>query len=330
MKHTLALALVLLLLPPAFAAPPSFSDDYPCVFSFASSAQMPSDSVIYAQYMGAHGNNRSTAVVSRDGDSATLYADSPAIEVALTYNDPATPSPDGIWGGVASCNGKEQSIPLQFVGDISGTLFFQNGSVASGVEVELACSGGFAQSAAASEAGSFYFGGVPEGKCALSSKDNQEAVQTAVEVRRGDFKEVQLHLSKPDITPILVAAGMCIAMLAAVAYLILLGGKGKQGGAAGRQKGGKQPPPPAPPNVATARQSDLLATLDEKEKKIMEYVQHHAPSSVRVSRLRRDLLIPKTSLTRTLSALERKQFLKIGKVGARTYAELHEFYRKAE
>jgi hypothetical protein len=326
---TLALAFALLILPAAFAAPPSFSDDYPCVFSFASPSQMPPDSVIYAQYIGAHGNNRSTAIVAREGSGATLYADSPAIEVALKYDDPATPTPDGIWNGVASCNGRSQAIPLHFVGDISGTLFYQNGSVASGVQVEIACSGAYARSATASEAGSFYFGGVPEGKCALSAKDGPEAAHLAVDVGRGDFKEAQLRLSKPDITPLLLAVGAIMAFAAAVAYFLFFGGKGKQGGAAARQKGAKLPPA-QPPNVATKRQLDLIATLDEKEKKIMEYVQHHAPSSVRVSRLRRDLLIPKPSLTRTLQSLERKQFLKIGKVGARTYAELHEFYRKAE
>jgi hypothetical protein len=229
---------------------------------------------------------------------------------------------------VASCNGRAQAIPIHFVGDISGTLFYQNGSVASGVTVELACSGSYARSASASEAGGFYFGGVPGGKCSLSSKDGQESAQLAVEVKHGGFKEAQLRMSKPDLSPILFAAGACILLLAAAAYFLSSGGKGKSGGAA-RQKGAKQHPS-QPPNVATKRQLDLLATLDEKEKKIMEYVQHHAPSSVRVSRLRRDLLIPKTSLTRTLQSLERKQFLKIGKVGARPYAELHEFYRKAE
>jgi len=327
MKNTLALALALLFLPLAFAAPPSFSDDYPCVFSIASTTPLPADSIIYAQYLGAHGNNRSTAIVAREGSSATLYADSPAIDVALTYDDPATPSPDGVWEGVASCNGRQQAVPLHFVGDISGTLLFQNGSVASGVQVEIACPGAYARSATASEAGSFYFGGVPEGKCALSAKDGQEAAHLAVDVTRGGFREAQLRLSKPDITPLLLAVGAIMAFAAAVAYLLFSGGKGKQGGTAGRQKGGKQPPAQQP-NVATKRQSDLLATLDEKEKKIMEYVQHHAPSSVRVSRLRRDLLIPKTSLTRTLQSLERKQFLKLEKIGSRQFAVLHDFYKK--
>jgi len=326
MKRTLALALCMLLLPAAFAAPPSFSDDYPCAFSIASVPPLPPDSIIYAQYQGAHGNSRSTAIVAREGSAATLYADSPAIEVALTYDDPATPSPDGIWSGVASCNGRAQAIPLHFVGGISGTLFHQNGSVASGVAVELSCSGGMAQSAKSSEAGSFYFGNVPEGKCALSSKDGEEDAQLALEVKRGDFKEAQLRLSKPDILPLLLAACAGIALIAAVAYLIHTERKGKNGGI-GRQKGAKPLPPP-PPNVQTKRQSDLVATLDEKEKKIMGYVQHHAPSSVRASKLRRDLLIPKTSLTRTLLSLERKQFLKLGKIGARSYVELHEFYRK--
>lgn len=314
----MALLFCLLLLPAAFAAPPSFSDDYPCAFSIASAEPLPADSIIYAQYAGANGNNRSTAIVARDGNSATLYADSPAIQVALTYDDPSTLSPDGIWEGVASCNGRQQAIPLHFVGDISGTLFYQNGSVASGVIVEIACSGGFAQSAAASEAGSFYFALVPAGKCALSSKSGGEAAQLAVEVARGGFEQVQLRLSKPDILPLLVAA---VAVIAAAAYFASRG-KGK----GGARKGAK----PIAPSAVTKRQSDLLATLDEKERKIVEYVQHSAPSSVRASRVRRDLLIPKTSLTRTLQALERKQFIKIGKVGSRSYVELHEFYRKQE
>ena len=101
-----------------------------------------------------------------------------------------------------------------------------------------------------------------------------------------------------------------------------LGGKGREGA----RKGAK----PIAPSSVTKRQSDLLATLGEKERKIVEYVQHGAPSSVRASRMRRDLLIPKTSLKRTLAALERKQFIRMGKVGARSYVELHEFYRKQE
>lgn len=306
----------------AFAVPPSFSDDYPCVFSIASTSPLPADSIIYAQYLGAHGNNRSTAIVSREGSSATLYADSPAIEVALKYDDPSTPAPDGIWEGVASCNGKAQAIPLHFVGGITGTLFYQNGSVASGVMVEMACSAGEQREISTSETGSFAFSNVPEGSCVLSSKSGEDSSQLEVNVERGDFRKVEMQLAKPDKT--LIFSAVALLALAILALYFLLG-RGKAGGAA-RQKGTRQPPV-QPPNVTTKRQSDLLATLDEKEKKIMEYVQHHAPSSVRVSRLRRDLLIPKTSLTRTLSALERKQFLKIGKVGSRTYAELHSFYK---
>ena len=323
MKRIFALALVLLLLPMAFAAPPAFSDDYPCVFSIASTTPLPADSILYAQYQGANGNNRSTAIVAREGSSATLYADSPAIEVALTYDNPATPSPDGIWVGVASCNGKAQAIPLHFVGDISGTLFYQNESVASGVMVEIACSGGEQRETSTSEAGSFLFSKVPEGSCMLSSKSGEESSQLEVNVERGDFRKVEMQLAKPDKS--LLFGAVALLLLAMLALYLFLGrGKGKIVGAA-RQKGAKAPPA-KPANVPDRRQLDLLATLDAKEKKIVEYVQHHAPSSVRVSRLRRDLLIPKTSLTRTLQSLERKQVLKIEKIGSRQFAILHDFY----
>jgi uncharacterized membrane protein len=262
--------------------------------------------------------------VAREGSNATLYADSPAIEVALTYDNPATPSPDGIWEGVASCNGKAQAIPMHFVGDISGTLFYQNGSVASGVAVEMSCSGGARMETSTSEAGSFSFSKVPEGKCLLSSKYGEESAQLEASIARGDFKRVDLVLAKPDKA--LLFAIVAAILLAVAIALYIFRGKGGAGSKEARQKKEKMPPA-KPVDVPDRRQSDLLATLDAKEKSIVEYVQHHAPASVRVSRMRRDLLIPKTSLTRTLAALERKQFLKIEKIGSRQFAVLHDFYR---
>ncbi|MFA6214865.1 MAG: hypothetical protein WC717_06355 [Candidatus Micrarchaeia archaeon] len=319
--HALAFCLLLLSAGASASPPPAFSDDYPCVFDIASQGTLPADSILYVQYEGA-GGNRSTAIVAREGNRATLYSDSAAINAALTYDDYATPSPDGIWEGAARCNGISQPIPMRFIGSLAGTLFSQNGSVIGGAFVEMSCSGGERMEAQTSEAGAFQFAKVPEGECIISSKYGEESAQLGVGISRGGFQRADVTLARPDKTLLYSAVAAFVIAIALAAYFF----RGKGGAAGARQKREKAPPA-KPPNVADRRQLDLLATLDAKEKTIVEYVQHHAPASVRVSRMRRDLLIPKTSLTRTLAALERKQFLKIEKIGSRQFAALHGFYR---
>jgi hypothetical protein len=242
-------------------------------------------------------------------------------QALFTYDDPATPSLDAYWEGVFDLpSGTQQpsAIQLQPVAEVAGVLTSQEGAVLAEVPVELTCSDGTKQQSVTSQTGAFSFNRVRAGSCIISANVNGQSVRQDIALARGDFASLQLQLRKPDyLLPFVFGAAICGVLL--VAWLMQ--GK-KDDGKKGGKGAGKLPSPLMP----TARQKDLLATLDKKERSIVEFVLHHYPSAVKVPKLRRDLLMPKTSLTRTLQSLERKQFLKIEKVGFRTFAKLHDFF----
>ena len=337
LSHALAAFALFALLPScAFAdaaiSPPPFAPVYESAFQVTmAGAPIPADSILQVQYAASDGKEYGTAIVAKQGGRATLYAGKAVSRATLAYDNPQTPSLDGVWSGSTLSVPNVTLASLQPIAEVAGVALLENGQPAQGALLELRCPNGYAANATASATGAFGFARAGAGTCVLFAKSGEAVSSQQIPLSAGDFASVQATLKTPF--PFLPAAAGVLA-LAVAAYFIFTARKKIREEASlvpsrGRKKVSSQPlAPTPPPNVPTARQSDLLATLDEKEKKIMEYVQHHAPASVRVSRLRRDLLIPKTSLTRTLSALERKQFLKIEKIGSRQFAILHDFYKK--
>lgn len=307
----------------AYYPAPPFDSGEGCEFQIISANRVADDSFIYVDYWDAT-QRRSTVLVAKQGGVATLYPRMNFTNVLLEFDDPATPATDGRYEGAMEC-GKGAAVRLKPLADVAGAVAFQNGSMADGASIELVCSDGIERKAIASENGAFYFKGVGVGECLLISRQGEESAKQPLLLSQGEFKQVALQLSKPDLAP-LIAAFFVLALLLC-ALLFGLRGKKPKWQEAERQRKGRPPPPPS---VPTQRQLDLLATLDEKEKGIVQYVQKSAPAAVKVPKLRRELLIPKTSLTRTLLALERKQFIKLEKVGSRSFAKLHPFFSNAE
>ena len=310
----------------AFSAPikpPPFSANYEWVFDISTpQGSIPQDSLLYVEYAGTDGKKGSTYVVSKDG-GATLYTEEVAVSAYLLYDDAATPAPDAEWSGSLE-TAQPILVRLAPIAEIAGTALSSDGKPSAGAIVELRCPGGFERNATASETGGFAFTRVPAAKCMLSSAHNGESSKGEFELQQGELYVAQLRLGKE--IPLYVWLGL-IAALIAGAWAAF--GRKKQVPPEGKKGKAGRTAKPAP-SIPTKRQSDLLATLDPKEKRIVEYVMHYSPAAVKVAKLRRELLIPKTSLTRTLQALERKQFLKLDMVGARQYVKLHEFFRTAE
>lgn len=314
--------LALLLAVPAIQAaqPPPFFPDYSWKLQLSlPEGNLPPDSVVFVHYQNESGSAMDAIIVAKENGSATLYSRFPVRKALFTYDDPATPSLDAYWeGSLDSPSGQPHALQLQPVADIAGVLTSQEGAVLADVPVELTCSDGIKQVEATSATGAFSFSRIRAGSCIISASVNGQSVRQDFSLSRGQFASLQLQLRKPDY--LLPFACGSIALVGGVLLVAwLLQGK-KKGGA--QQKGRAKPPLSLP----TKRQKDLLATLDSKERAIVEFVVHHHPSAVKVSKLRRDLVMPKTSLTRTLQSLERKQFLKIEKVGFRAFAKLHDFF----
>ncbi len=327
-KQKLLLAFAILLSALAFSAqPPSFSDKYALNFdiSVPGGGGLPHDSLLFVRYLAADGRNYSTVLASKDGYTATLYSNSAVREAEIVYDDSATPSPDGYWEGQVASSSQQASIMMEYTGDVAGVLSSEEGAVIAGADIELLCGDGSSVNATTTSTGSFHFDRVRTGNCIISANANGKSVHQDFVLARGELKSLGLQFRQDNGTAVLVAV---LILLGIAAAWKLSAGKPKEPGKKYLGKRQRQPQQAASKPDPTQRQSDLLATLDSKEKEIVSYMLHHSPSAVRVSKLRRELLIPKTSLTRTLMALERKQFIKVEKVGSRMFVKLHDFFRQ--
>lgn len=307
----------------AYSPAPPFGNVEECEFQIVNPREVSEDSFVIVEYWDDV-QRISTVLVAKKGGSITLYPRLNFTHASFSLDDPSTPAPDGYYEGEVGC-GKGVMLKLTLVGDIAGVAALQNGSVVDGALAELVCSDGIERKATTSANGAFHFKGVGVGECLLALRQGEESAMEQLKLSQGEFKSVEVRLSKPDPAPLLAYVAILAALLAVLLYWL---GRGKSGSKEGaKQKGTK---PQSPPNVPTRRQLDLLATLDEKERGIVQYVQKSAPAAVKVAKIRRELIIPKTSLTRTLLALERKQFLKLAKDGSRSYAALHPFFLSGE
>lgn len=333
-------ALLVLAVSASFAAdlqPPAFGNNA-WFFSVSMLATpLPPDSLVLLNYTTIGGQNFATYLVAKGNGSLAFYTPFEIESISFAYDDPATPAQDGAWiepvrekwGRVQNTSQAAQiPIVLEPVGDIAGTISDSSGAPIGGVAVEIGCSGGYSASTLTSHTGAFAFPNARAGTCLLAANASGLSARQEFSLSHGEFKIIELELKEPQF-PWLLLLGAAL-LLAVVSFGIYRHSTGKKKNALKASKPDEGHEASKPESMPTKRQSDLLTTLDTKEKRIVEFVIHYHPGSVRVSKLRRELLIPKTSLTRTLQSLERKRFLKVEKAGSRMFARLNDFFIDAK
>lgn len=293
---------------------------------YTAQGQLPPDSIVWISYSVAEGKEFSTVLASKGMESSFYPAKTPS-KAKIAYDLPSTPSIDYVWEGNWDFSYPNARILLQPVSELAGTVSNQDGPAAGGTLVELSCNGGFYGNATASATGTFSFPRIPAGKCSISAQSGASKAASVISLSAGEFKTMELKLENSTF-PYAEIAGFLV-LAAAAGWLIFSKYKKpparpSRASAARPKKQTSSPIPPA--SAISARQKDLLSTLNEKEKSIVEFVQRHHPSAIRVSKVRAGLLMPKTSFTRTLQALERKQFVATKKEGSRLFAKLHGFF----
>jgi len=308
------------------AQPPSFSPKYTWELSISTQdGALPAESVVYVRYFGDDGKTYSTLLSLREDGKTTLYTNSGIQSAEMSYDDNSTPALDPIWNGSLEAAVQPVLVRLQPVGDVAGVLALQNGSAAAFALVELSCSDGVARNTTTGATGAFSFSQVRAGRCVASASVDGQVVREEFSLGMGEFRSLEIRAKKTDAEFYAAAAGAL--GLGAIIIWLFAGKKPKPSQSAPEAGASRQIKKVKVEKMPTQRQLDLLATLNGKEKGIVQYVIHHFPAAVRVSRIRRDLLVPKTSLTRTLQALERKRFLKIEKLGARQFVRLDDFFK---
>ena len=339
-------ALALLMLASAVAAqadpwppaPPTSGSVYSFVV-YDGNKLLPTDSLLDAQYTDTGGLTKRTVLAVGVGGETTLYASRPLAHINFSFDDPATPAVDAVWSGQAD-GGYDNRTPLRLtpVGDLAGVVMGPDGKPAPGASVTLACADGFMHSTRTGDSGIFSFAQVPAGDCLAQATASGESVNLAVQVKAGQFNQVQLHIA-PLLSAWMMAAAIGILVVLAGAWLLKQKPKNKKETESAELSkhpatktknllGSALSSAPATPVTPTQRQKDLLATLTPAERSIVEFVLKQMPIAVRTSKVRRALLIPKTSFTRTILALERKGFLEMKKEGGRTFLRLSGFFAK--
>jgi hypothetical protein len=241
---------------------------------------------------------------------------------------------DAVWSGLADGGGYDNRTPLRLtpVGDLAGVVSGVDGKPAANASVTLACADGFMRSARTGASGIFSFAQVTAGDCLAQATAGGESMNLAVKVKAGEFNQVELRLAPPMSALMIMTIAIGIVVVLAGAWLWKQKPKNKK-----EAKTTTSPrvvsvrpvsSPSAPVGTPTPRQKDLLATLTPTERLIVEFVLKQMPIAVRTSKMRRALLIPKTSFTRTILALERKGFLEMKKEGGRTFLRLSGFFAK--
>lgn len=340
MRYAAFLALFAFLFCPSFAeniSPPPILDSGEWMLGlYTPSGALPQDSIVGVAYSAGDGKEYGTVLAAKGSELAFYPAAAPT-HAKITYDLPSTPALDYVWEGNWNFAYQNAKIILKPVADLAGTISNADGTPSSGANVEVSCPGGYSANATASQAGSFSFASVPAGKCSISANSSAGNAASAFDISAGEFKTVDLKLSQTGANLGIIAI-VLIGAIALCWFFFILQRKQKtskpKAAAAKKQKplaisAPKRAPSSAvQPSAPSSRQKDLLSTLDAKEKSIVEFVQKSHPAAVKASKIRNALLIPKTSLTRTLQSLERKQFLELKKDGSRLHVKLHEFFAK--
>ncbi len=312
--------------------PPIFDDGQWQINFYAGQSQLRDNSIVEVAYRDDGGNEYQTVVSTRNG-AAAIYPSKKPTYAKFTYDLPSTPAIDYSWGGKWNFEKNNASVVLKPMAEVSGMIY---GDIVDMIlpqknekKVTIICAGGFSQSNYTYGGAYFSFASVPAGECTVSASDFGFGTK-AISLSPGDSATANL---KP-----LVSRGLIIlaifAILALSAVYLFFRNKLKKPKASYVKKPlriAAKPHDTHPQQIQMAissRQADLLSTLNAKEKEIVQFVQKSHPAAVKAAKIRNALLIPKTSLTRTLQSLERKQFLSLKKDGSRLYAKLHEFYVK--
>ncbi len=306
---------------------------------YSQNKPLPADSLIEVRYPASGGAmagqyQTATILATRENGSATLYSRQKRLAVRFVRDDPVTPAEDEAWTGELDLEQwAGEPIILQPMAYLAGRVDGADGKAAAGALIELVCDNGYGRSWNASASGAFELDGLRPGACVLSASEGGLVARQDVVLRKGELTYAILELGENG----LLLALYGLAGLAALALLWSAarrwrtertGRPQRSAHADAKRKSSRHGQAGREQRLASQRQNDLMATLWPEERKIMEYLLKNAPAVVKAAKLRRELLIPKTSFWRLMLALERKQMLVVKKDGSRSFISLHEFFRR--
>jgi uncharacterized membrane protein len=204
-----------------------------------------------------------------------------------------------------------RTLSLFAVGSIIGTVYDERGNVVPDARVRFSCTGNYGITAdqVTDDFGAFSSFWLPTGACRVSALSGRKVGYEDISINKGDLLSVDIHLTKGrasvgGMIPVLV--GVLIVVILIVVFTLM------------RSRRRYQPPPAKP--VLSPRSRDIVKTLKDKERKVVEFLLDNPQSTQ--ARIRHAVGMPKTSVARILMSLELKNIVKVKRVGKLKKVEL--------
>lgn len=304
------------------------------------------------QYVFTSNNNQKVFAsdVSDSDGRTTVYLDKGVWQVSAGIDDPATQGKD--WASYAQLNIQgysNGSLPFIEVGSVYGEVVDENGVPVKQADLRVECVkspfpvpelNGLGSLNASQ--GSILIQAVPTGLCRISAQSGSATGFSEIELSRGELRHVRIKLGGNSMIAIAAAVGV-LALL--IIITVLLAPKAVARLRAVNlaeqkaQKEARKPKPrekesarvpesaPAPILLKTKRVMDVLNTLQPREREVVNLLLKH-DGKLKQNRIRRELLIPKTSLTRMLSGLEARNIIELKEFGNTKFVSLSKWFKE--
>ena len=217
---------------------------------------------------------------------------------------------------------EQADIALLPVGSVRGRVLDNLDNLVRNAALKIECSKEYGEKAptTSDKYGSFTSLYLPVGECEFIATFGSAVGSMKVEIQQGQSEDITIKLDKSAIGQetnyflgilfVLLFFGIVFLVVRIVfkRYKALHEKMGRE--MLSLQKHKKEEPKKGP----SKRQEDILSTLSDREKKIVNHLLSHKNESSQ-SKIRHGTGIPKTSLTRIFQSLERKKVISIQKFG---------------
>lgn len=267
------------------------------------------------------------------GEKLELELDDGYYTLTLKIDEPDTPGKDYFKKQpIAVDNSLAEDVYLFPVGSLRGMVKDIFDNVVGGAELRFECTNelGTELPERTNDFGSFVVDYIPAGSCKIFANLGEAVGFTEVQVQQGNITDIEISLDRTILSiprkDYKVQALVIVLFIVAVVLLILkFRKKVKKPKKEVHKEVKVEEKKEESKEVRHRRAEDIIATLNKKEKDVVEYILRKKEETAQAN-IRHNTGIPRTSLSRILASLEQKKIIKIRKVGKAVKVRLTDWF----
>jgi len=217
----------------------------------------------------------------------------------------------------------KKDVYLLPIGSVIGTVYDNQGNVIRNAKVNFKSNKGYcnAEKTSTDNFGLFNVN-LPVGSCKISAMYGNYVGYTTVEIEHGKLAETEIKLNKNISSSNLIFYVVTFFIVFILAAYFINSGKLKRENLKNKEIKKED----SKRNIAEeSRIKDIINTLNDKESLVVNFLLEHENKSTQ-SKLKYEVNIPKTTLSRLLEKLEAKDIIKIERIGKAKKIELTDWF----